>query len=85
LSRIFAKYLGLFKSANWDGISSLMVEKNGVFHQSSSKPLTGAQYFKKMWYGVDESGLDKNGVDRYDEINSKSSKSDKKIDGKKRL
>lgn len=82
---IFKEFKGFFSRANWSRVSTEMVEsENGVFVEASKKFFRGFDRFGFWASHVDESGLDDQGVDRYDEVyNSKSNKSKGKIDGKR--
>lgn len=88
-SPIFRKYLKLFRSANWLKVSVDMEEVDGVWVESKKHASSFIGYLKDKvengyWYFVDPSGLDDNGVDRYDEFfGNEFSNSKRKIDGRR--
>lgn len=90
MSLIFKEYKNRFFSANWDRISSAIIEKNGIYIEvgTPGQILNGGEYFENMWSHqntIDESGLDERGVDHNDitEKILKSNKNEKR--GTKRL
>tara|TARA_A100000171_G_C2140645_1_gene156253 strand:+ start:55471 stop:55680 length:210 start_codon:yes stop_codon:yes gene_type:complete len=62
----------MFFSAKWDKISVPMEYHNGIWVESKDpREMNGVEYFRHMWSGViDESGLDENGRDCFDEVNN---------------
>jgi hypothetical protein len=90
---IFRKFMGYFASANWLNVSVEMVEVNGVWVElgvagddfAYMRGTFGWMDQIRMHYNdLDGSGLDSNGVDRYDELyGNEFNNGYKKIDGKR--